>query len=950
MPALSTIIDARGATLGAREFGQAARQVEQSAGRVDRNVKGVNRTISSLGGTSAQVRGSVVSLFGAFGLTLGVREAIKTIAGFEETMATLRGVTGIPSELDERFVRLTETARELGATTKFTAQEAADGLLFLARAGFDTEKQIAAIRPTLSLAAAGSLELGEAADFASNILSQFGLQAGETTRIVDTLVNTANSANTDVRQLAEAMKFVGPVAGALGIQVEETAAAIGVLGDAGIQSTMAGRGLRGILASLVDPSKEAKAALSALGISLEEVDPSRHNLIEIFQRFAAANLDAKSAVQIFSRENQAAALVLSQGVEKLGELTAANRENSGVAERNAQIINDTLAGSYRNLTSAVENLTLKAGDEGATGTIRGFVDQTTDGLRVLGGFNEELNGTAGRAEATAEALTGAAVAVGALLVAVTGPVGAGLVAIAALATAYVEVRGAILDADQAISERYKPTLVSLTEETGRAEAAQRAFFKALAGGDTLQAFNQLQARMLEVKGAISELTQQASVGPGTVSVGQLENLAPGARELFPGQETVEATRAIEVLSRELLGLQQDSDELEDKIAALGLTQTDGADAAREHAAALLDVGEASGSAGAAVSDLISGLEEEVRLLRASDEQREIGTEILRAQAEARQENRELTASEVDTIIRLTRARLAFEASLEREQRLREINDATIKSNLDALNEEIRAQQELQRVRESAYRTLESQQVGLEREIELVGVSRDEREKLAEVERARQAATAAGLEGEQVDIIAEQTARLVEQRQQAEQLRDIVEQVGETFAGAATAFLTGSASAKQAILGLIQSVSQLVIKTLLLRAIQAGIDAAFASSAPQQTDRVPIALSNSAMGNVFRGGDVVPFQSGGILRDPILFPLRGNKVGLAGEAGPEAIMPLARNARGELGVKTSGSGEQQQQQRRNVTVNVTINTPNADSFRRNERQFESRIQRIANGLS
>lgn len=386
MASLSLIIDGRPAKVGAREFRDAVTSIKRGGREAVNATEGVAKGMRRVKDQSAGLKRAVAGAFAGLSGALVARQIAQVVSGYELVLATVKGVTGAT---EEQFARLQATARELGATTRFSAKEAGEGLLFLARAGFTTEQAIAAIPATLNLAAAGALGLGEAADFASNILSQFGLAASETERVADTLVKTANSANTDVRQLAEAMKYAGPVAGALGISVEKTAAAIGVLGDSGIQASLAGTNLRGILAGLLGPTAAGEKAIQRLGLSLRDVDPATQDLIEIFRRFSEANLSAADAVDIFGRRNAAAALILANGVEKVESLTEANKSAAGEAEKLANIMSDTLSGSFKALRSAIEEAFLVTGDSGFAGALRSVTDTATQVVRQLAGVADE---------------------------------------------------------------------------------------------------------------------------------------------------------------------------------------------------------------------------------------------------------------------------------------------------------------------------------------------------------------------------------------------------------------------------------------------------------------------------------------------------------------------------------------------------------------------------------
>jgi TP901 family phage tail tape measure protein len=401
MATLQAAIDARKAKRGAVEFNAAVDSMGNHADKTRNKLGQFTKGIDKTAARAEKARGSISMMFGGITAGLAVAQTVRVMASFEETMATVGAVTRADAQA---FEDLTNTAKMMGATTRFSASEAGDGLLFLARAGFSSEQAIAALPSTLSLASAGNLELGESADFASNILSQFGLAAEETDRVVDTLIITSNRANTDVRQLAEAMKYAGPVAGALGISIEETASALGVLGDSGIQASMAGTNLRGILSGLLDPSDKAEAALKRLGIRLEEVDPNTRTLTEIFKAFGDAGLDAAAAVEIFNRRNAAAALILAGNNKKIGELTEANKQFRGEAERVAKAMDSTLAGSFRSLRSAIEALMIETGDSGFLGVLKQVTDTIVGAVRVLAGMEDSVETNRAAAFALAKTL------------------------------------------------------------------------------------------------------------------------------------------------------------------------------------------------------------------------------------------------------------------------------------------------------------------------------------------------------------------------------------------------------------------------------------------------------------------------------------------------------------------------------------------------------------------
>jgi TP901 family phage tail tape measure protein len=367
---LNAAIDARKMTSGAEEGARAARKLTDS--------------VNKIGGASVSTEkriGKMIARFATIGLAIKVfRDAIRTIAAFEYEMSTLQVVTNATTQ---EFERMHAVARQLGATTRFSATEAAEGLTFLARAGFNASSAIQALPHTLNLAAVSGMALGASADLASNVLGQFSLAARETERVVDAMMRTTNQSNTNVQQLGEALKMAGPIAGALGRSVEETSVAIGLLGDRGIQASMAGVGLRTILLSLIAPTSEAKKVIEDMGLSMEKLDPITNDLATVFERLRKAELTVQQATVLFNTRAAGAGVILAQTAPLL-EKRIRDQEAMASGASGAARMNNTLEGSIKGLQSAWEELFLGAGDSGLKWGFKTVTDQGTDFLRLLG--------------------------------------------------------------------------------------------------------------------------------------------------------------------------------------------------------------------------------------------------------------------------------------------------------------------------------------------------------------------------------------------------------------------------------------------------------------------------------------------------------------------------------------------------------------------------------------
>ena len=353
-------------------------------------------TTLTAAGASATAAGKSLTKFVTLPILGLGAVAVKVSADFQTSMLQVQAVSGATGD---QFEALSEQAKELGRTTQFSASQAADGMGFLAMAGFEVQEILDAMPGVLNLAAAGNLDLAQAADIASNVLSGYALQASEIGRVNDVMAQTFTSTNTSLAQLGEAFKFVAPVAQSAGLELEEVNAALGLLGNAGIQGSMAGTTLRGAIAKLNKPSEEAAGALDRLGISVFDSEGQMRPFVDLVEQFETAGLNTADAMTIFGlRAGPGFQALVSQGSAALEDLTAANRRAGGEIEA----INEELGlteTQLADLTAAFDATQSSVQDAGFN------LDETSAALGGL--INEEFTAT----EAT-DALNGAITAMG----------------------------------------------------------------------------------------------------------------------------------------------------------------------------------------------------------------------------------------------------------------------------------------------------------------------------------------------------------------------------------------------------------------------------------------------------------------------------------------------------------------------------------------------------------
>ncbi|WP_031303654.1 phage tail tape measure protein [Pseudomonas sp. EGD-AK9] len=307
---------------------------------------------------------------------------------FDASMSKVQALTRLGGG-DAELQALRDQARQLGASTQFTAGNAADAQGFLAMAGFNPQAIRAAMPGMLALAKAGDSELADTADIASNILTGFNLQAGDMGRVGDVLVGAFTRSNVNLQMLGETMKYVAPVAAGVGQDIETMAAMAGKLGDAGIQGSMGGTALRAIISRLAKPPKQAADALNELGISAKDADGNLRDMPTVLQEIyektkAMGDADRAGFLKGIAGEEAFSGLqvlVKQAGTGALQEFIGTLRNARGEAEKTATVMGDNLRGDISALSSAWEDLGIQLQDQ-QNGPLRGITQGIT---RVIGG-------------------------------------------------------------------------------------------------------------------------------------------------------------------------------------------------------------------------------------------------------------------------------------------------------------------------------------------------------------------------------------------------------------------------------------------------------------------------------------------------------------------------------------------------------------------------------------
>lgn len=337
-------------------------------------------------------------------LTLGVTAPLMTAAGaaiqtgmqFDASMSNVYGLMSSLNLSQAQMDALRDTAREMGATTKFSASEAADAMGYMALAGWDDAQVIAGIPGVLNLAAAANMDLAKASDIVTDTMTPFGMAAERAGEAADVFAYAQANSNTTVEALGEAMKYAAPTADAFGMTLQDTAAAMGVLANAGIKGSQGGTTLNAMLRDMKNNAKNGAIAIGKTKVALTNADGSYRSYAAIIRdidkatsSMTASQRDAALGA-IFGDESLKGILAtLKQGPDALDAMTEGIYACGGAAEDMAATMGDNLKGDLAILESGAQDMAIALSDwlmPAARGVVQGVTD-------LIGKFNALDDGT-----------------------------------------------------------------------------------------------------------------------------------------------------------------------------------------------------------------------------------------------------------------------------------------------------------------------------------------------------------------------------------------------------------------------------------------------------------------------------------------------------------------------------------------------------------------------------
>lgn len=331
-----------------------------------------------------------VALYGGQRALRGTAGLLSAGMDFDAQMSKVQALTRLEKESAD-YAMLRAQALELGASTMFSATEAAQGQAFLAMAGFDPKAIKGAMPGLLDMAKAGDLDLGRTADISSNILSAFGIDPNKMGEVADVLTKAFTTANVNLEMIGNTMSYVGPVARAAGVDLETTAAMAGLLGNVGIQGEKGGTALRAMLLRLSAPTGGAAKMLDKLKVKTRDAQGNVRNVLETLADLSKQTEKMGSAQKlevlktIFGEEPAAAMteLLEKSGTGKILEYLNQVRDSAGAAGKTAGIMADNLTGDLDEMSSTWEDVRISLFDANQ-GEIRAWAQTITAGIRSVG--------------------------------------------------------------------------------------------------------------------------------------------------------------------------------------------------------------------------------------------------------------------------------------------------------------------------------------------------------------------------------------------------------------------------------------------------------------------------------------------------------------------------------------------------------------------------------------
>lgn len=344
-------------------------------------MKAVDLVTSPVRGIINMLKNPVFQAGAVLGVSVGLADTVNTYKDFEAAMSQVQAISGATSS---ELSQLTAKAKDMGATTKFTAEESAEAFNYMAMAGWKTDDMLGGIEGILNLAAASGEDLATTSDIVTDALTAFGMKASESGHFADVLAQASSNANTDVETMGETFKYAAAMAGSLGYSIEDVSLMIGLMANSGIKGTIAGTSLNAFLTRLATNTSGAADAIAELGINFYDSSGNARGLSDVIGELRAATANysdkqkASLAYTIAGTEAQKGLVAILEATdEDYNKLAEAIANADGASRRMSEIQLDNLAGDITLFQSAVDGLKIALGERLSNSWLRDIVQWLT---------------------------------------------------------------------------------------------------------------------------------------------------------------------------------------------------------------------------------------------------------------------------------------------------------------------------------------------------------------------------------------------------------------------------------------------------------------------------------------------------------------------------------------------------------------------------------------------
>lgn len=466
-------------------------------------IQGAASDLDTLEGRASATSKAVAGLGAAAGAAAvgGLAKSVTAAADFDAAMNESLSIMGdVSSAMEDDMA---SAAREVARTTSHSAEEAAESFYFLSSAGLDAQESIAAMPEVAEFAQAGQMDMAEATDAATNVMSAFGVEAENMSEVTDVMTATVTNHNQTMEGMAGAFKNAAPAASSMGIEMEELAAATGVLGDVGIQAEEAGSAMSSIMRRMAKRSGEAGKALDSLGVETTDAAGNLLPLTDIIAQLEDKQLSSAEASMIFGRQASAGMALVDAGADNLENYTNRIAEAGGITQEVAEKQLQTLNEQWGLLMDNLNDIAIGIGQVFLP-AITSAASVVIDAVQSFAAFNEQFDGLPGAIALVSTAVGG----LGAALYALQGTaIAAAVPSLGAIATAAGIVGTAIVGVTAIIgtaAAAWKTNFGGIQDET-------QALIDQVSGPFT-QTLSALKSTVTTVTGTFRSAWQDATSG------------------------------------------------------------------------------------------------------------------------------------------------------------------------------------------------------------------------------------------------------------------------------------------------------------------------------------------------------------------------------------------------------------------------------------------------------